>query len=84
MGPAFAVAIIAPDRTIHQGTARSLVVPAARGSMGILAHHAPIVARLRPGCVTVTDETGATASYPVSGAGYLSFADNAATILIER
>jgi F-type H+-transporting ATPase subunit epsilon len=44
-----AVEIMTPERLVMQTQADSVVVPAAEGEMGILPHHAPILAQLQPG-----------------------------------
>lgn len=43
------VDIMSPERLVMQTEADSLVVPAARGELGILPHHAPLLAQLQPG-----------------------------------
>ncbi len=45
--------IIAPDRNIFKGEAKSVIVPAVDGSLGILDHHAPLISTLKKGVVEV-------------------------------
>src|SRR3981081_3169380 len=44
-----AVDIMTPERLVMQTQAESVVVPAADGELGILPHHAPLLAQLQPG-----------------------------------
>lgn len=84
MTDTFTVTISTPERQIYSGTASSLVVPAVNGSMGILAHHAPIVAMLRAGTVTLKDASGAESSYESKAGGFVEFSRNTATLLLEK
>src|SRR5438309_1133982 len=43
------VDIMTPERMVLQAQAESVVVPAADGELGILTHHAPLLAQLQPG-----------------------------------
>jgi F0F1-type ATP synthase epsilon subunit len=38
-------------------------VPSTTGEFGILPDHVPVIAALKPGVVTVTDETGKEAKF---------------------
>ncbi|ELR18093.1 ATP synthase, Delta/Epsilon chain, betasandwich domain containing protein [Acanthamoeba castellanii str. Neff] len=59
------------ETLINAEPVRIATVPSATGDMGILAHHVPTIAQLKPGVVKVTkfDESGATrdADYFISG-----------------
>ena len=83
MAASFTVTITTPDRTVYDEAALSLVVPAARGYLGILAHHAPLVAALEAGTITCTGPGGRVASFTTGGGGFIEFSDNAATILLD-
>ena len=41
--------LASPDRLVFQGDARSVVVPAEDGELGILPRHAPLIAKLGDG-----------------------------------
>jgi F-type H+-transporting ATPase subunit epsilon len=84
MAGTFSVSIMTPEKTLYDGVARSLVLPADRGYMGILAHHAPIVGRVRPGTIRITDDAGADKVLTSRGDGFFEFSGNAATLLLER
>jgi F-type H+-transporting ATPase subunit epsilon len=52
----FHVDIVSSEEEIFSGTAHLLVAPTVRGEVGILARHAPLLARLKPGLVRVQRE----------------------------
>jgi F-type H+-transporting ATPase subunit epsilon len=53
----FRLLLVAPGKTLYDGDAESVVIPAADGMMGVLAEHAPFLGLLRPGRVTVRTGT---------------------------
>src|SRR6266545_2452745 len=48
--------IVSQDRTIFQGDVDIVVLPGAAGEMGILPHHAPVLAILKYGVIKVRRE----------------------------
>ena len=45
--------IVSQDRTVFQGDVDIVVLPGAAGEMGILPHHAPVLAILKDGVIKV-------------------------------
>lgn len=45
----FQVHILAADQTFYEGPCLSLTIPASDGELGILAHHSPVIAAVKPG-----------------------------------
>lgn len=45
----FQVHILAADQTFYEGPCVSLTIPASDGELGILAHHSPMIAAVKPG-----------------------------------
>lgn len=78
----FKIEIMTPDRTVYTGEAESLVLDGEQGSFGILAGHAPLVARLRPGRVLFTKD-GKDTAYD-SGAGFVRVSRDCASILLDK
>ncbi len=76
------VAVISPERTIYEGEADLVVAPAWDGEVGILRHHAPMLALLGEGDVRIRLGTAEHRFY-VSG-GFLQVAEDTVTILSER
>lgn len=70
MPPIFSLNVVAPEKTIYSGKARSVIAPGVDGYFGVLAHHAPMVAQLAAGALKITDDAGADNLYALSG-GFL-------------
>jgi len=79
----FNVDILTPQEKIFEGTAFSLIVPAALGYLGILANHAPLLASLRPGKIIYQEKQGRQSVIYNKGKGFIEVLDNKATILLE-
>ena len=52
--------LVAPERLLMSTPVSMVVVPGAEGDFGVLEGHAPLVATLRPGILTVHGSGGAT------------------------
>ena len=46
--------LVAPDKLLFSGEVDQVDLPGAEGDFGVLAGHAPVVAAIRPGILTVT------------------------------
>jgi F0F1-type ATP synthase epsilon subunit len=49
----------------------------------VLAYHAPIVAKLKPGTISMTDSIGKITKFNLKTGGFLEFSGNKATILLD-
>jgi F-type H+-transporting ATPase subunit epsilon len=76
------VSVISPERTVFEGSADQVVVPAWDGEVGILHGHAPLLALLGNGTVRVM-QGGSEQRFKIQG-GFLQVADNVVTVLSER
>ena len=83
MSKAFQVGIYSSDKILYEGRAVSLIAPSTEGFLGILADHAPLVARLKPGAITFKDSSGKAAVINTQSRGYLEILQNKATILLD-
>ena len=81
MSKTFQVEFITPDRTVFEGEAESLVLPAEGGSLGVLANHAPLVAALEVGEARVGTSSGEQKL--MIGDGFLEVRDNVVKILAD-
>jgi F-type H+-transporting ATPase subunit epsilon len=50
--------LVSPEKLLFSGDVEQVDVPGAEGDFGVLAGHAPMVATLRPGILTVHDAIG--------------------------
>lgn len=78
--PTFNLLLSTPQGTLFEGTVRAFRAPGTRGSFGVLANHAPLIAGLRAGPLTIRDESGAEKHFAV-GVGVVEVADNKAYML---
>jgi F-type H+-transporting ATPase subunit epsilon len=51
--------LVSPEKLLFSGQVEQVDVPGAEGDFGVLAGHAPLVATLRPGILTVHGSGGA-------------------------
>jgi F-type H+-transporting ATPase subunit epsilon len=76
------VEIISPSDTLYNGEATSVTVPSKMGPFTLLEHHAPIVAILEAGRVSLTDANGEIKEFDIKG-GFTENHDNQLTICVE-
>jgi len=83
MARTFSVEIVTPERVLFSSDqVVSLTVPAWEGSLGVMAFHAPMVAALRIGVITVKLADGEEVRISTTG-GFMEVADNKAVILCD-
>ena len=78
--PVFTLNIITPQGFFYQGEACELIVPAVEGRMGVLAHHAEIIAALSAGDVEIRTPQEEDRLLTIQS-GCLMFASNKCTLL---
>jgi len=83
MANIFKVGVYSSDKTIYEGEAVSLIAPSEAGYLGVLASHAPLVARLKPGMINFKDGAGKPQSIETKQAGYIEILRNNVTILLD-
>lgn len=74
--------LVSPERLVYSGAVTEVVVPGAEGEFGVLAGHAPFIAMLKPGILTIKAE-GAAKRYFVRG-GFAEVNASGLTILAEE
>ena len=83
MAALFHLQITVPDKVAYEGEVSSLVVPAQLGYLGVLAHHAPIIAQLKPGKITLQDSLNKKIDFTLNSGGFLEFSSNKATLMLD-
>jgi F-type H+-transporting ATPase subunit epsilon len=73
--------IVSQDRTVFQGDVDIVVLPGAAGEMGVLPHHAPVLAILKYGVIKVRHH-GKEELFTVAG-GMAEVQPNIVTILAD-
>ena len=76
------VQVVSPERVVYRGEASALVAPAWDGQVGILPGHAPMIALLGLGRLTVDRPGGGAEVYHVAG-GVLKVEADTVTVLTE-
>lgn len=74
--------MVSPEASLFDGEAAAVVVPAYDGLVGILPRHAPFLALLGRGVVTVRLSTGER-QFGVVG-GFVQVRDNVVRVVAER
>ncbi len=77
----FSLEILTPETPFFKGNVESLVARGQEGFLGILARHAPLLARLAPGPLRIATEGGEQAFQ--AGAGLLEVAPAGVTVLLD-
>ena len=76
------VSVISPEKTIFDGEADSVVVPAWDGQLGVMKGHAPMLVLLGEGELRVATG-GSEQKFHISG-GFMQVADDVVTVLSEH
>ena len=82
MANIFQLNIYSQEKTVYTGEIVSLIAPGESGYLGVLAHHAPMMANLMPGKITIKDKEGKENVVELSSSGFLEVVKNVATILL--
>ncbi len=73
--------LVSPEKLLFSGEVTQVDVPGAEGDFGVLAHHAPLVATLRPGIMTIFEPNRQIRAV-VSG-GFAEVSEKGLTVLAD-
>jgi F-type H+-transporting ATPase subunit epsilon len=73
--------LVSPEKLAFAGDVDQVDVPGVEGDFGVLAGHAPVVAAIRPGILTVT--SGATHQKIIVLGGLAEVSDKGLTVLAD-
>ena len=73
--------LVSPERVVFSDAVEHVVVPGQEGEFGVLAHHAPLIALLKPGILTVLGP--GQPRRMVLGGGFAEVGPNGLTVLAE-
>jgi F-type H+-transporting ATPase subunit epsilon len=73
--------LVSPEKLAFSGEIDQADIPGAEGDFGVLAGHAPVVAVMRPGILTVT--VGNTKQKIIVLGGIAEVSDNGLTVLAD-
>ena len=74
--------LVSPARLLFSGDVASVILPGSEGEMTILPNHAPLLATLKPGVVTVGKDSGSSERIFVRG-GFAEVNPQGLTVLAE-
>jgi F-type H+-transporting ATPase subunit epsilon len=77
----FHLDLVSPEKLAFSGEVDQVDVPGVEGDFGVLAGHAPVVAAIRPGILTVT--TGATKQKIIVLGGIAEVSEKGLTVLAD-
>ena len=78
----FRFELVSPERLVFAGDVTQVDVPGEAGDFGVLAGHAPLIATLKPGILTIYDD-GAPRRIVVRG-GFAEVGPDGLTVLAEQ
>ena len=73
--------LVSPEKLAFSGEVDQVDVPGVEGDFGVLAGHAPVVAVIRPGILTIT--TGGTQQKIIVLGGLAEVSENGLTVLAD-
>ena len=79
----FNLNILTSEKTVYEGKAVSLIVPAALGYLGVLVDHAPLAANLAKGKIVIKKESGESLILSLKENGFIEVLKNNVTILVN-
>jgi len=78
----FHLDLVSPEKLLFSGDVDQVDVPGSEGDFGVLAGHAPLIATMRPGILTVY--RGGEALKIVVNGGFAEVAPTGLTVLADR
>ena len=79
----FRFELVSPERLMFSGEVSQVDVPGEEGDFGVLAGHAPLVATIRPGVLTIHSEQAAPMMVVVRG-GFAEVGPTGVTVLAQE
>ena len=83
MAKSFKVVIVTPDRTAFEGEAVAATLPGQAGYLGVWANHAPLVAAVAPGVVTLRLDDAGNEQRLAVGGGFVEISDNVVNLMTD-
>jgi F-type H+-transporting ATPase subunit epsilon len=79
----FPAEVLTPEGALFNEEIEMLSTKTTVGSIGILANHSPVLARLEPGELRLHRSEGEVLRFTQTG-GYMQFAENRALLLLDE
>lgn len=82
MAREFSLSVVAPDRSVVETTATSVILPGQQGYLGVMGGHIPMVISLRAGLLEYVDPTNQRNHVSLDG-GFAEITADRVTILAD-
>lgn len=82
MAESFNFELVSPEQLLLSAKVTEIVLPGSDGEMTVMANHSPVMTTIRPGIVTVKQESGETQKFVVFG-GFADILPTGCTLLAE-
>lgn len=79
---AYKFELVSPEQLLVSEMVESIVIPGSEGEMTVMANHAPLMAMVKPGVVTIRTQSGKDDRYVVFG-GFADILPDGCTLLAE-
>ena len=73
--------IVTPEKEIYSGEATQVNIPSEQGELGILPHHTNLMAKLKPGELTI--KQGEKLTHMAVGDGFFQVGGDALTVMTD-
>lgn len=77
------VDVVSAEAEIYSGEATMVVATGELGELGITPRHAPLITRLKPGKVVVTEASGEKVDISITGGGIIEVQPQVVTVLAD-
>ena len=74
--------LVSPERELYSGNVDQVDIPGTEGDLGVMPNHSPLMAAIRTGIITVT-ENGSETKFFVQG-GFADVTPSGLTVLAEQ
>ena len=74
--------VVTPEKQIFEGKTSQVNIQTVEGILGILPSHAPLMAKIKPGELTIK-HSGAKETHMAVGDGFMQVADNVMTVMTD-
>jgi F-type H+-transporting ATPase subunit epsilon len=82
MAGTFSLQIVTPEREVYSSQVEMVSLPGMQSHFGVLRNHAPLIAALEPGVVSITDAELKEVKLAIGG-GFFQVAKNTAILLAD-
>ncbi len=79
----FNIHIYTPEKTIFEGKASVLSIPAGLGNLTVLANHAPLISTINPGKISYKNNSGDLIEINSESKGLVEVFENNAVLLLD-